>query len=71
MSTLGKLNNEMKRNNSGEIKEEKEYKIQVRDGVKNNEVLTSDEQKLLLKDMHSFTSPANAAYYHLCGLLVH
>ena len=68
LSTLGHLNSEIKKTQNGETEEEKEYEIQVKEGVKET-IFTNEEKEALLEGMPSSASATEAAYYHIRSLL--
>ena len=47
LSTLGHLNSEIKKTQTGETEEEKEYEIQVKEGVKETAFINEEKEVLL------------------------
>ena len=65
ISTLGELNEKMRTNDKGEVKElEKDYKVEVRED-RDRGTLTSTETNIIASDLQEGTSILEAAYYHV------
>ena len=67
LSTLGRLNEEMKK---GE-KNNDEFEIKIKDGIVPDNILTDDDKKLLMENITTKTTPIEAAYYHMRALFAH
>ena len=66
LSTLGKLNEEMKK---GEKNKNDEFEIKIKDGIAPDDVLTDDDKRLLMEGIGTTKStPIEAAYYHMRAL---
>ena len=69
MTTLGKQNEELKKDKDGNVKEEIEYEIVIKDNMEVDKILTKEEKEKLQTGMKSTTSAIEAAYFHLRGML--
>ena len=69
LSTLGKLNKEMKKDDEGKVKEDKTIEIIVNNRININKQLTEEEKEVLIVGMHSATTPTEAAYFHMHRML--